>query len=116
MTDNGAVESGRILQYAIEALDDVRESQLSPEKWELFGDYVTRMDAALKRGDLTEIQLCRRQIEALETLHDAVAVLGGAPQVPPSKVPQPALLRQQADRLTERLKGQDPGATAGRPR
>ncbi|MFY1616517.1 CATRA system-associated protein [Micromonospora sp. WMMD736] len=98
-------------------MDDVRESQLSPEKWELFGDYVTRMDAALDQHDLAEIQRCRQRIEALETLHDAKAKLGGVPKVPPSKVPQPAAKRQQADRLTERLKkGQDPGATAGRPR
>ena len=114
MIDSGAVESDRTLQYAIEALEEVRESRLSPEKWELFGDYMTRMGEALSRGDLIEITLCRQQIEALETLQGDVAVLGGGPEVP-----LPAGLRQQADRLTERLKqgkGKEPEARTGRQR
>lgn len=121
MIDSGAFESDRILQYAIEALDDVRDSRWSPEKWELFGDYVARMGEALDRSDLAEIALCRQQVEALETLQKDRAVLGGRP----AKVPQPVRLREQADRLTERLeqgkgkgkgKGKDPDGRAGRPR
>ncbi|MEU5914587.1 CATRA system-associated protein [Micromonospora sp. NPDC047527] len=114
MMDKDAVESNRILHYAIEALGEVRHSRLSTEKWKLFGGYVARMDAALDRGDLAEVNLCRQQIEALETLQGAKAGLGGGPEVP-----LPVGLRQQADRLTERLgkgKGKDPGARAGRPR
>ena len=118
MIDSGAFEPDRVLQYAIEALEEVRESRLPPEKWELFGDYMTWMGEALDRRDLVAITLWRQQIEALETLQGDAAVLGGGPAVP-----LPAGLRQQADRLTERLKegkgkgeGKEPEARDGEQR
>ncbi|GAA4572583.1 hypothetical protein GCM10023176_35820 [Micromonospora coerulea] len=98
MNDFGAPDPVEILQYAIDAVNDVGESTLTPEKWEKFGRYVSLMGAALDHGDLAEIQRCRQVIEALQTLHSETKKL---PEV--QKTRQPPWIRRHSEHLTGRL-------------
>ncbi|MFI2714563.1 CATRA system-associated protein [Micromonospora sp. NPDC018662] len=98
MNETGAPDPAAILQFAIDALDDIREAILSPEKWDRFGNYLVLMNEALDRRDLAAVNRCRQQIEALETL------LGTAklPKEPEERQPVP--LREQGDHLSDRLR------------
>ncbi|WP_146247225.1 CATRA system-associated protein [Micromonospora arborensis] len=106
MNDFGAPGPTEILQYAIDAVNDVGESTLTPEKWEKFVHYMSLMGAALDRGDLAEIQRCRQVIEALQSLHNKTEEL---PEV--QKTRQSEWIREHSERLTERLEQAKAGKT-----
>ncbi|WP_405090318.1 hypothetical protein OG767_22070 [Micromonospora sp. NBC_01392] len=97
MNETGAPDPDDILQYAIDALADIREATLPPEKWEQFRSCLVLMNEALDRRDLVAVNRCRQRIEALENLLGAKADLT-------RDVRQSVPLRGQADRLTDRLR------------
>ncbi|GAB3076827.1 CATRA system-associated protein [Micromonospora schwarzwaldensis] len=112
MNETGAPHPADILQYAIDALDDIREATLPPEKWERFGGCLVLMNEALDHHDLAAVNRYRQQIEALENLLGAKADLA-------TDVRQSVPLREQADRLRDRLrreKGDGSGPDDGRGR
>ena len=99
MNETGAPDPADILQFAVDALDDIREAMLSPEKWERFGSLLVLMNEALDRRDLAAVNRCRQQIEAFETLLGNKAELPDGPEVR-----QPVPLRRQGDHLSDRLR------------
>ncbi|WFE56935.1 CATRA system-associated protein [Micromonospora sp. WMMD712] len=99
MNDFGAPEMAEILQYAIDAVNAVRRSALTPENWEEFGHYLSLMDSALDRDDLAEIQRCRQEVEALQPLQSNKTV--ELPEV--QKTRQPSWIRAQSEHLTGRM-------------
>lgn len=111
MNDFGAPDPSDVLQYAIDAVNDVVEARLTPEKWEKFTRLVALMGEALDRGDLAEVQRRRQEIEALEPLHGVEAKLTGDRRVGPAR-----RLRGQAEYLTGRMakakaEAEEPGST-----